>query len=104
MNYETSKAECKYIASIDPHHPGGAFNNDPKCFANYVNMQANDAANSGWRINAMDMLQARDIAQPMFRSMHPENETLGAFSVPTNIYVEMREDMRANINLFSKRG
>lgn len=67
MTRQEAIAERDYIASVNPRAPGATFNHCPKVFANYCNMQAN-AARHACHLAAMDMLQARDIARPDFRS------------------------------------
>lgn len=68
MTYEEWKEEQRYIASVNPKAPGGAFNHDRQCFARYCNMQANSCRADGFYLTAHDMTQARDIADPEFRS------------------------------------
>ena len=65
--YETALAERNYIMSVDPKNPDRTFNHDPECFANYCNMQGNDIAKH-WPLIGHDILQARDIACPDYRT------------------------------------
>jgi len=58
--------EADFIASVDPKNPGKSFNASPECFARYCNMQANHYQD--WPLIAENMRQARDIADPEFRS------------------------------------
>lgn len=41
--YEVWHEEALYIESQDPKRPGRGFNDDPACFARYVEMQAKRA-------------------------------------------------------------
>jgi hypothetical protein len=68
MTEQEAIAERDYIASINPLAPGATFNHCPKVFAQYCNMQANDARNI-CPPAAADMVQARDIAWPNFRAL-----------------------------------
>lgn len=43
------KLELTFIEGIDPEQPGSAFNNDPKCFRSYCEMQMNSARNDAQR-------------------------------------------------------
>jgi hypothetical protein len=65
--YEECITERNYILSINPVNPGETFNNDPQCFANYCNMQA-DIIGQRFPLMAHEIRQARDIAEPGFRS------------------------------------
>jgi len=66
--YEDWKEEHRFIESVNPRAPGVSFNHDPECFARYCNMQANCADVDGFHLVAEDIRQARDIADPEFRT------------------------------------
>ena len=74
--YDDCKIEAEYIASVNALSPGAAFNNDPKCFARYCNMQANQMRHSGFHLMALDILQYRDIAEPNYRTNNPGDHPL----------------------------
>jgi len=80
---ESAREELRYIQQVDPLNPGRHFNDDPKCFARYCNMQANTIEDAGWPLIAHDVRQARDIAHPTFRSDARviEGATVGATRV-----------------------
>ena len=48
--------EVRYILSVNPAHPGQAFNWDPECFARYRRMQSNHAQQSGHDHQAAQMI------------------------------------------------
>ncbi len=55
MTWTEANEESAYILSIDPKNPGKVFNDDPKCFASYCQMQANHAMRSGHQYQALGM-------------------------------------------------
>ena len=56
MQWHEAAKEVAYIQSINPSHPGEAFNHDPECFARYRRMQSNDARRSGHELQANQMV------------------------------------------------
>jgi len=61
---EDARLEAAYIQSINPRSPGKTFNDDPKCFASYCDMQANTMIALGmvtWA-EVKDVRDARDIS------------------------------------------
>lgn len=67
-SYDECKAEFEYIRSVNGRSPGREFNYDPKCFAEYCNMQANTIRHAGFRLIAADVANTRDVANPTYRS------------------------------------
>lgn len=68
MTYEQAMQELNYVRGVDPRAVGANFNYDPRCFARYCNSMANAIDRAGFHLVAEDVRQARDVANPEFRS------------------------------------
>lgn len=65
--YEQARAECDYIASVDPCYPGQAFCFKPSVFASYVRMQLNHM-----REQNLCALTYGDLEHAEFVALHAE--------------------------------
>ena len=67
------RKELDYINSVQPTRPGAPFNRDRAVFARYCEMQAR-ASEVDFPLIAQDIRQARDIADPAFRSKQEQEK------------------------------
>ena len=93
--------EISYIRSVNGNAPGENFNYSSEVFARYCNMQANKFANSGCWFAANEILTARDLAYPTYRSEHRAqgDEIIGTFAFDDRCeYRTLRERLRGNLS------
>jgi len=98
--FDQCKTEQAFILKTNPVKPGAAFSYSRKTYARYCNMQANYIRFSGFPLIAVDILQARDIADPDYRLDHAKLgcEVLGSYCFENGTYNQLREEIRSNIN------